>query len=73
VSDMQIDPIYEAIALLTARAGMIMEDGATEAVSALPHEPDQLEHRLNQLILAAGDALALIQAADAIRRRGDAS
>jgi hypothetical protein len=66
------DPIYEAIALLTVRAGMIMEDGAAEAVSALPAEAIQLERRLYRLKTAAEDALALINAADAIRRRGDA-
>ena len=65
------DPIYEAIALLTVRAGMIMEDGATEAVSALPAGPVQLEKQLHRLKLAAEDALALIKAADVIRRRGD--
>ena len=65
------DPIYEVIALLTVRAGMIMEDGAAEAVSELPSGPIQLEQRLHWLRSAIEDALALINAADAIRRRGD--
>lgn len=65
------DPIHEAIALLTARAGMILEDGAAEAVSALPAEAILLQKQLHRIKLAAEDALALINAADVIRRRRD--
>jgi len=71
VSSMTQDPIHEAIALLTVRAGMIMEDAATEAVSALPAGPIQLQKQIHLLKLAAEDALALLNAADVIRRRGD--
>ena len=71
MSAMTQDPIYEAIALLTVRAGMILEDGAAEAVSALPAGPIQLEKQLHRIKMAAEDALALINAADVIRRRGD--
>jgi hypothetical protein len=65
------DPIREAIGLLTVRAGMIMEDAATEAVSAIPTGPWQLEKQLQRIKLAAEDALGLVNATDVIRRRGD--
>jgi hypothetical protein len=68
---MQMDPIYEAIALLSTRAGMLMEDAAAEAVSAPPLDPEQLERWISDLRLATADALALLRAADAIRRRRD--
>lgn len=68
---MRQDPIHEAITLLTVRAGMIMGEGATAAISSIPVGPIQLGEHLHRIKLAAEDALALVNAADVIRRRGD--
>ncbi len=58
----------EGLALLSVAIGMIMEDHADEAVSALPETSDERRVRFTRLKQAGSDIMALADAADALLR-----
>jgi hypothetical protein len=62
------DTDIDAIARLCARAGMIMEDSAPEAIERLPDDLCELDRRLGRLQQAAADISSFIGAAVALRR-----
>ena len=61
----------EGLALLSVAIGMIMEDHADEAVTALPARHVERRMRFTRLRQAGADIVALAGAADALLRMGE--
>lgn len=58
-----------ALALLSVRIGIIMEDHATEAVMSLPKAPAERVKRFQRLHRAGSDIAAMASAAEALLHR----